>query len=91
MNLLPLFAVGLAGSVHCVGMCGGIVGALSAGAPARTSSRSSPLFQRNSRSLRQWPSRLTMITVRIGSRSACSRHSILNGSAKKPSCIFRSS
>ncbi|GGC18378.1 hypothetical protein GCM10011572_44700 [Pseudoduganella buxea] len=36
MNLLPLFAVGLAGSVHCVGMCGGIVGALSAGAPART-------------------------------------------------------
>ena len=33
MNLLPMFIVGLAGSVHCVGMCGGIVGALS-GAPA---------------------------------------------------------
>ena len=32
MNLLPIFMVGLAGSVHCVGMCGGIVGALS-GAP----------------------------------------------------------
>ena len=29
LNLLPLFAVGLAGSVHCIGMCGGIVGALS--------------------------------------------------------------
>src|SRR5450830_88245 len=26
--LLPLFLVGLAGSVHCIGMCGGIVGAL---------------------------------------------------------------
>jgi sulfite exporter TauE/SafE len=35
-NLLPVFAVGLAGSVHCVGMCGGIVGALSATAPRRT-------------------------------------------------------
>jgi len=33
-NLLPVFAVGLAGSVHCAGMCGGIVGALTAaGAP----------------------------------------------------------
>jgi sulfite exporter TauE/SafE len=27
--LLPVFVVGLAGSVHCAGMCGGIVGALS--------------------------------------------------------------
>src|SRR5450830_395869 len=35
--LLPLFLVGLAGSVHCIGMCGGIVGALSisTSAPAR--------------------------------------------------------
>ena len=32
-TLLPVFLVGLAGSVHCVGMCGGIVGALSAAAP----------------------------------------------------------
>lgn len=30
LNLLPVFLVGLAGSVHCIGMCGGIVGALSA-------------------------------------------------------------
>lgn len=35
LNLLPVFLVGLAGSVHCIGMCGGIVGALSAAAPAR--------------------------------------------------------
>ncbi|SNS96862.1 hypothetical protein SAMN06265795_110115 [Noviherbaspirillum humi] len=28
--LLPFFLIGLLGSVHCVGMCGGIVGALSA-------------------------------------------------------------
>jgi sulfite exporter TauE/SafE len=29
-QLLPVFLVGLLGSVHCVGMCGGIVGAFSA-------------------------------------------------------------
>lgn len=33
-SLLPMFVVGLAGSVHCAAMCGGIVGALSL-APAR--------------------------------------------------------
>jgi len=43
-QLLPIFLVGLAGSVHCVGMCGGIVGALSAAqAPsARPDPRSAP-------------------------------------------------
>jgi sulfite exporter TauE/SafE len=30
VSLVPVFVVGLLGSVHCVGMCGGIVGALSA-------------------------------------------------------------
>lgn len=34
LSLLPLFMVGLAGSVHCIGMCGGIVGALSVGVSA---------------------------------------------------------
>ncbi len=34
LNLLPVFLVGLAGSVHCVGMCGGIVSAFSL-TPAR--------------------------------------------------------
>ena len=34
LNLLPVFLVGLFGSVHCAGMCGGIVGALSV-APGR--------------------------------------------------------
>lgn len=29
VNLLPFFVVGLAGSVHCAGMCGGIVSAFS--------------------------------------------------------------
>jgi sulfite exporter TauE/SafE len=33
VSLLPVFVVGLLGSVHCAGMCGGIVGALSV-APA---------------------------------------------------------
>jgi sulfite exporter TauE/SafE len=34
ISLLPVFVVGLLGSVHCAGMCGGIVGALSMAAPA---------------------------------------------------------
>jgi sulfite exporter TauE/SafE len=29
LNLLPVFLIGLLGSVHCVGMCGGIVAAIS--------------------------------------------------------------
>ncbi|MGZ3159940.1 MAG: sulfite exporter TauE/SafE family protein, partial [Burkholderiaceae bacterium] len=29
LNLLPIFMIGLLGSVHCVGMCGGIVSAFS--------------------------------------------------------------
>jgi sulfite exporter TauE/SafE len=42
--LAPVFLVGLLGSVHCAGMCGGIVGALSAAAPdARASSRAMPI------------------------------------------------
>jgi sulfite exporter TauE/SafE len=39
-QLLPVFLVGLAGSVHCVGMCGGIVGAITASA-GRTVARAS--------------------------------------------------
>jgi len=37
VNLLPIFLVGLMGSVHCIGMCGGIVGALSSAGPAPAS------------------------------------------------------
>ena len=36
-GFLALFLVGLLGGTHCVGMCGGIVGALSMGVPARWS------------------------------------------------------
>jgi sulfite exporter TauE/SafE len=42
LNLLPVFVVGLAGSVHCVGMCGGIVGALSGASAPRA--RSIPII-----------------------------------------------
>ena len=35
-SYLALFVVGLLGGTHCIGMCGGIVGALSIGGPART-------------------------------------------------------
>jgi sulfite exporter TauE/SafE len=38
-QLLPVFLVGLAGSIHCVGMCGGIVGALSTSASKATAPR----------------------------------------------------
>lgn len=36
-GFIALFLVGLLGGTHCIGMCGGIVGALSMGAPARWS------------------------------------------------------
>ncbi|EXI65289.1 MAG: hypothetical protein AW08_03337 [Candidatus Accumulibacter adjunctus] len=36
-SFLALLLVGLLGGTHCVGMCGGIVGALAMGAPARCS------------------------------------------------------
>ena len=36
LSLLPIFLVGLLGGVHCVGMCGGIVGAFAVAAPRRT-------------------------------------------------------
>ena len=35
VDLISAFIVGLLGGVHCVGMCGGIVGALSLGLPAQ--------------------------------------------------------
>jgi sulfite exporter TauE/SafE len=35
LSMLPIFMIGLLGSVHCVGMCGGIVGALSVSRPPR--------------------------------------------------------
>jgi sulfite exporter TauE/SafE len=33
ITLIPAFLTGLLGSVHCIGMCGGIVGALTMGLP----------------------------------------------------------
>ncbi|MGJ7918005.1 sulfite exporter TauE/SafE family protein [Massilia sp. LXY-6] len=41
-GLLPLFVVGLLGSVHCAGMCGGIVGALSVAPVTLHRSRPAP-------------------------------------------------
>ena len=36
LSLIPVFMIGLLGSVHCIGMCGGIVSAFSmAPAPVR--------------------------------------------------------
>lgn len=39
MNLLPILIAGLAGSVHCAGMCGGIVSAFSVGGPSAAPAR----------------------------------------------------
>ncbi|MDT8386084.1 MAG: sulfite exporter TauE/SafE family protein [Thiogranum sp.] len=45
ISLVAAFLVGLLGGVHCVGMCGGIVGALSLGmSPRRRSSSSWPFL-----------------------------------------------
>jgi len=41
LTLIAAFMVGLLGSTHCIGMCGGIVGALTMGLPETT--RQSPL------------------------------------------------
>jgi sulfite exporter TauE/SafE len=35
LNLIPVFMTGLLGSVHCIGMCGGIVSAFTAASPTR--------------------------------------------------------
>ena len=42
LQLLPIFLIGLLGSVHCVGMCGGIVGAF-ASAPAAAPRKRFPI------------------------------------------------
>lgn len=39
ISLIAAFMTGMLGSLHCVGMCGGIVGALSMGLPAETRNR----------------------------------------------------
>ncbi len=44
INYLVAFTVGLFGGVHCVGMCGGIVGALSFGLPEQARGRFSALL-----------------------------------------------
>jgi hypothetical protein len=46
-----------------------------------TSTGSEPVFHRNSRSFRQWPSRETMIRVGIRVASSCSCQDIWNDSA----------
>ena len=44
-QLLPVFLVGLAGSVHCVGMCGGIVGAITASGGGKGRVAATPVVQ----------------------------------------------
>lgn len=36
LTLFSAFLIGLLGSTHCIGMCGGVVGALTLGAPTRS-------------------------------------------------------
>jgi uncharacterized protein len=43
-SLVAAFLVGLLGGVHCVGMCGGIVGTLTAGLPANARSSLAHVF-----------------------------------------------
>jgi sulfite exporter TauE/SafE len=55
LNLISVFLVGLLGGTHCVGMCGGIVGALSLQLPERGG---------------QWPYHLAYSLGRISSYTA---------------------
>ncbi len=55
LNLISVFLVGLLGGTHCVGMCGGIVGALSLQLPERRG---------------QWPFHLAYSLGRISSYTA---------------------
>ena len=41
INYIAAFLIGLLGSTHCIGMCGGIVGALTMGLPENV--RQSPV------------------------------------------------
>ncbi len=41
LSIAAAFMIGLLGSTHCIGMCGGIVGALTMGLPETT--RQSPV------------------------------------------------
>ena len=66
-QLLPVFLVGLAGSVHCVGMCGGIVGAISAGAGGATSLRRHVIPIQTAAPARAMPGILAYNAGRIGS------------------------
>ena len=43
-SYITAFTIGLMGGVHCIGMCGGIVGALSFGAQQQAQHRSAALF-----------------------------------------------
>lgn len=46
LSLLPIFMIGLLGSVHCVGMCGGIVSAFSVASPSPPRSFPVPVVTR---------------------------------------------
>ncbi|MDY7578990.1 sulfite exporter TauE/SafE family protein [Herbaspirillum sp. RTI4] len=60
VSLLPVFMIGLLGSVHCVGMCGGIVSAFSFSA---TSRRTIPIKVVNNATNSSRPSRGNLPTV----------------------------
>jgi sulfite exporter TauE/SafE len=66
MNLLPVFIVGLAGSVHCAGMCGGIVSAFSL-ASKQANGRIIPIAEARTAGLRTLPRVLAYNAGRISS------------------------
>jgi sulfite exporter TauE/SafE len=71
VNPLPLFLVGLLGSVHCAGMCGGIVGALSlSGAASERKVAPARAVRISSRSATRWPDLLAYNAGRIASYAA---------------------
>ncbi len=73
--LLPIFLAGLLGSVHCVGMCGGIVSALSAARPRQRQYASIPLKSR--------PSLLRVLAYNTGRISSYAAAGAIAGGASQ--------
>ncbi|OON62414.1 cytochrome biogenesis protein [Massilia sp. KIM] len=64
--LFPVFLVGLLGSVHCAGMCGGIVGALSLAGPSPQPAYPGPAFPVPVRTVRAAPEALRVAAYNGG-------------------------
>jgi hypothetical protein len=90
-GIVAVFFVGLLGGVHCLGMCGSIVGILTAQLPApspggRGADRLAPAGARDRRSLARWPFHLAYNGGRLASYAAAGA---LVGAVGQAGLLFR--